>query len=297
MKINPSSDIIYSLYVNIGGKIIMKILRAIGAFFAKIGRWIANTAWVQPLLIVGGIFAIIFSIPYIKKGFEGLFNDDTDTDYEWYKGQALGLEENGAADKLLGYLENYSKDAEKIRTEFAPKFVLAFVQQDCQNCKDSVEGYVNAINSGYVPGMRIYTILVDQMDSAGKTYLAKDIYGKHTGLFEDLVEAYGEDGKEDYPLYRNLITKGDSTKVDSLMEKSAGLDEASTSEAGLQTPLTMVVDLDKFDAGYYGIDGVTQLFYNYNDFDDSSATSAASKGQVVRDFWNYEGLFDPEYSK
>ena len=51
----------------------MKILRAIGHFFAKIGRWIANTAWVQPLLIVGGIFAIIFSIPYIKRGFENLF--------------------------------------------------------------------------------------------------------------------------------------------------------------------------------------------------------------------------------
>ena len=43
----------------------MFVLRAIGRFFAKIGRWIRDTAWVQPLLIVGGIFAIIFSIPKI----------------------------------------------------------------------------------------------------------------------------------------------------------------------------------------------------------------------------------------
>ena len=43
----------------------MVVLRAIGRFFARIGRWIRDTAWVQPLLIVGGIFAIIFSVPYI----------------------------------------------------------------------------------------------------------------------------------------------------------------------------------------------------------------------------------------
>ncbi len=43
----------------------MIILKAIGAFFVKIWRWIKDTAWVQPLLIVGAIFAVIFSIPYI----------------------------------------------------------------------------------------------------------------------------------------------------------------------------------------------------------------------------------------
>lgn len=43
----------------------MIFLKAIGAFFVKIWRWIKETAWVQPLLIVGAIFGIIFSIPYI----------------------------------------------------------------------------------------------------------------------------------------------------------------------------------------------------------------------------------------
>ena len=40
----------------------MIVLRAIGAFFARIWRWIRETAWVQPLLIVGIIFGIMFSI-------------------------------------------------------------------------------------------------------------------------------------------------------------------------------------------------------------------------------------------
>ena len=51
----------------------MKVLRAIGRFFARIGRWIRDTAWIQPLLIVGGIFGIIFSIPYITNWVKSWF--------------------------------------------------------------------------------------------------------------------------------------------------------------------------------------------------------------------------------
>ena len=276
----------------------MKILRAIGHFFAKIGRWIANTAWVQPLLIVGGIFAIIFSIPYIKRGFENLFAKENNTEYAWYQAQALSLEENGQADRLLGYLENYNaENHNKIKGEFGSKFILSLVKQDCTNCKDAYDGYINAISNGYVQGFKMWTILVDKMDDAGKEYLAKPIYAKHTGLFEQLVEYYGECDDEDYPLYRNLITKNKSSVVSTMKTKSSKLDAASTSDEGLDTPLTMVVDLEKYDAGYYGCNGITQLFYNYIDFDLSGSTNAATKGMVIRDFWNYEGVFDPEMAE
>jgi len=273
----------------------MKILRAIGHFFAKIGRWIANTAWVQPLLIVGGIFAIIFSIPYIKRGFENLFKNDTDTDYQWYEGKALSLEENGQADRLLGYLESYdSKNASKIKDEFGSKFFLSFSKQSCSNCKDAVEGYVNASDNGYVKDFKFYTILVDKMDSDGKEYLAKPIYAKHTGLFEQLVEYYGECDSNDYPLYRNLELKNKSSIVTSMKTKSSKLDVASTSDEGLDTPLTFLVDLEKAEKGYYHTNGITQLFYNYIDFDFSDSPNSATKGMVVRDIWNYQGIFNPD---
>lgn len=42
-----------------------KFLKVIGTPFIKLWTWIKETAWVQPLLIVGIIFAIIFSIPSI----------------------------------------------------------------------------------------------------------------------------------------------------------------------------------------------------------------------------------------
>ena len=62
----------------------MKVLRVIGGFFARIGRWIRDTAWVQPLLIVGGIFGIIFSIIPIKDGIEKLMEEGDPTE-KYYK--------------------------------------------------------------------------------------------------------------------------------------------------------------------------------------------------------------------
>ena len=270
----------------------MKILRPIGAFFAKIGRWIANTAWVQPLLIVGGIFGIIFSIPYIKKGFEGLFSGDDDEDYEWYEARALGLEENGQADRLLTYLEEFDNtNAEKIRSEFGSKFFLTFAKKGCTNCNDAIEGYKYAANAGWAEGLKIYTFLVDKMDDDGEEYIAKPIYDNHNDLFAQLKETFEEDS-DDYPLYRNLINKGKSSTVTTLKERVAKLYGAAKSDEGLDTPLTLLIDLD---TEYYGSNGVTALFFNYIDFDESTTINAATKAQVVRDIWNYEGYFDKDY--
>ena len=40
----------------------MVVLSAIGRFFKKIWDWIKQTAWIQPLLIVGIIFGVIFIV-------------------------------------------------------------------------------------------------------------------------------------------------------------------------------------------------------------------------------------------
>lgn len=51
-----------------------KVLKAIGGFFKRIWEWIKNTAWVQPVLIVSLIFAVIFSINPIIKGVKSALN-------------------------------------------------------------------------------------------------------------------------------------------------------------------------------------------------------------------------------
>ncbi|MGN1295280.1 MAG: hypothetical protein ACI4U5_02615 [Bacilli bacterium] len=53
-----------------------KVLKAIGGFFKRIWEWIKNTAWVQPVLIVSLIFAVIFSINPIVNGIKSALNSN-----------------------------------------------------------------------------------------------------------------------------------------------------------------------------------------------------------------------------
>ena len=62
-------------------KIFKKVLTAIGHFFRNIWRYIMTNAWIQPILIVALIFAIIFGLTGVPKLFdkiEGWFDDSTD---------------------------------------------------------------------------------------------------------------------------------------------------------------------------------------------------------------------------
>ena len=292
LKINTKNDNIDSLYVNIGGKLPMKVLRAIGGFFAKIGRWIASTAWIQPLLIVGGIFGIIFSIPYIKQGIEGLQTDNTDYKYEYYKDHALSLKEDGRADKLLHYLAEYDENVENIRKEYGAKFFLAFVKKDCVNCKDNVAGYKNLASNFSAWKLdhtfKLYTILVDKTDDDGE-YMAKKILRKNNELFEDLAAEYGE-ADPDYPLYRNLPDKKESiaSKIREFPEQT--LETGN----GMETPTVFMIDIDGATTNF-SVNGITQIFFNYIDFITENI-NARSKGQMLRDCWSYQGIFDPEYN-
>lgn len=271
----------------------MKILRAIGGFFAKIGRWVASTAWIQPLLIVGGIFGIIFSIPYIKKGIEGLQADNTDYKYQYYKDHSLGLKEDGKADKLLHYLDEYEDNVENIRKEFGSKFFLTFAKKDCVNCKDAVAGYKN-LTSNFSSwkldkSFKLYSILVDKTDDDGE-YLAKKILSKNNDLFTKLAADYGE-SDPDYPLFRNL-----PDKKSGMIQKICDFPEQTlTTGNGMETPTTFLIDIDGADSNF-SVNGITQIFFNYIDFIEGDV-NARSKGQMLRDAWSYSGIFDPDYNK
>lgn len=94
----------------------MVILKAIGAFFVKIWRWIKETAWVQPLLIVGTIFAVIFSIPYITRWMQSFAGEGNG---QFFKNYDLSLqnerfvlgEVNSDADKMTQSLYEYTLKA------------------------------------------------------------------------------------------------------------------------------------------------------------------------------------------
>src|SRR5574344_2269684 len=70
----------------------MEILKKIAAPFVAIWRWIKETAWVQPLLIVGVIFAVIFSIPSITKAIQSASSGSSDG-LDYYKSVQLSLDD------------------------------------------------------------------------------------------------------------------------------------------------------------------------------------------------------------
>ena len=83
-----------------------RVLNAIGGFFKKIGRWIKETAWIQPVLIVGAIFGLIMSIKPISNWITGLTKVTSESNF--YKTNLVNYEElvkkvdeNGEEDVLI----------------------------------------------------------------------------------------------------------------------------------------------------------------------------------------------------
>ncbi len=108
-----------------------KILAVIGGFFARIWRWIVETAWIQPLLIVGAIFGIIFSIPSISSWISDA--SDTRGQYKFYNSHKLSTKE------LLECYEN--DDFSKILEKDADRGLLVFIEKDCSECIAQEEAF------------------------------------------------------------------------------------------------------------------------------------------------------------
>ena len=134
----------------------MIILKSIGALFVKLWRWIKETAWVQPLLIVGGIFAIIFSIPYITDwvnswgyGASGAYFSSKLQSLEGERDEySLGTENDYLtdADKItMDIYKNttfaYNGEYSSIDSAYGEKFFLVFTGDDCSGCDAAEEGF------------------------------------------------------------------------------------------------------------------------------------------------------------
>ena len=276
----------------------MKILRAIGGFFAKIGRWIANTAWIQPLLIVGGIFGVIFSIPYIKTAIENSQVDTTDYDYAYYtaSSRALDLKENStakrSADKLFSNLElNNAEGYKTINDNFGKKFFVTFIKKDCASCKECVEGWKEYAKMN--KDFKLYTIVMDKKaKSSDKDYLSKRIFNTYNQFFGSLDTTFGEEDKGEYALYKNVDSSVKSTYVTNL-NKFADNTTSSVGE-GIETPFTFMYDFDKIEseADYVNTYKVTAVMFNYVSLIEGTS-NIYTKKLLLDDAWNYKGVFNP----
>ena len=160
-------------------------MKSIGSFFSRVfggfWGWIKETAWVQPLLIVGTIFAIIFSIPTITEWVNGIAEsiNSPETYYRNFEKKLEGEEDSEAQKLIDAMMDNSDK--------YGEKFMVVFVQKTCQFCKDAQP----AFNELVVNTSRYYG--TQESDSISE--VTKDQFGtfKFFTIFTDESYDFPED--------------------------------------------------------------------------------------------------------
>jgi len=305
----------------------MKVLKAIGGFFARIGKWIRDTAWVQPLLIVGGIFALIFAIKPTVNWVKSWFSTG-DAVEKYYQNKKLSWDNAGNGNSQVEHLFDYMMDPEgKYKGEFAEKFFVLFYVDGSEGCTANYDGfnfleqnigkdefsneqlkldldkrdYANSdalFNSAYEASktLTIYTVDCGEIDdrdsseSKHKTYFEKYIYGSKTGT----AELPGQDlfgylvEEEEYTTpYLNSIASEQGGDGNKLLAKKWAFQEDTTETTGFYQPSCLL-----YEKSYYG----QALEYNISevmfDFQGEEGTGTASdKGRTVWNCWTHNKNF------
>ena len=231
----------------------MKILSAIGRFFARIGRWIKETAWIQPLLIVGAIFAVIFAIPHIIDGVKGWFNDSdaANTFYAQYRLSLTGADKiktgesvgSSDVDKFFTYLEDPEKKSDLLKmTGNQERFFVAFIEKESSSAKDLYGGlktfkdkWKNAEFAEDLKGkgnFKLLTVYTDTTNSDGEN-LFDMVWRNHYQLFEDLADG-------------NFLPKTYYAQNEGYQESNYAsnfvVSDEKTEECPMSTPLVMYFD-------------------------------------------------------
>lgn len=275
----------------------MVVLTAIGRFFKKIWDWIKNTAWIQPLLIVGIIFGVIFSIPEIVKAINS-GTAERNKHQRYYQKFQISLEYDAKDEKgenvskvdrftlkLQDMMDGKAGAKEAFKSEFSylgDKFFVTYVQQECPNCeaaRDAFELFASKLNKG----------------DGDKAFVSKsgDLFNMAT-IFTDEVTNYTTDeetafvqhlrGNEGFyetvGAYANLTDYAYNGKYN-----AADLEALETADPdNFSTPTIMLFELNSesvISEVMFGVSG--------NDFNE--------KAKTLLNCWNHDKEFSPTPNK
>ena len=258
----------------------MKVLKAIGNFFARIWRWIKETAWVQPLLIVSLIFGIILLIQPISQGVTALADLITNNE-KYYKDNQVKLA-NGSARKLI-----YDEDT---RFKDNDKYFLVFLQSDCSNCKEAYSAWKTLFeDKTFAPeeGKGSYVLKTIYVDEQIKSY-------ELTDKLSEINKIFFSDYNDDYDIaptdFRKAIYAAAENASHEYGMSAWGnnetkfheiLDGGESCDPDLWTPLILLMNKESENAfniqdALIGIDG----------------SSKYDKARVLYDCWNETGDFE-----
>ena len=264
----------------------MVVLRAIGRFFARIGRWIKETAWIQPLLIVGGIFAIIFSIPYLTKWVKSWFKDESAAE-KYYSSKKLSLKnaEDGKSevDVLFNYL-TAEGDQEKIETgkkKFGEKFFFAIVQESCSACNDRY-GAFKTLEDQWGKGsfeelkgqgeFKLFTIYADSKNDDGDNLFEKVYERDDVGAFFENTTDYMSGNHADHPYYINGKESAYETNLKNLDNREE-----------ITTPAVFLIDFtEEGRRDWTTPNGVREVLFT---FDGTDGSDDYAKARTLRNAW------------
>ena len=230
------------------------ILKAIGAFFGKIFNWVKETAWIQPLLVVGLIFGIIFSIPSISSGIKDLSDNS---------GKYAFINKNDiTAEDFLKYEEEG-----KLEEEYGQKFLLILVEEDCSACTKAENGIKYFVNTYYAN------------KAEHEKPVVKFMYA-YTPDFE-----YNEDDKDykDVPHYYKWLEEN-VTNLDLINKLTTGESDDVTDQdysddltnGDVPTPTMILYENGNIIDVYFGINGTEKVVI----------------AEFVSDFYYHEGTFE-----
>ena len=265
----------------------MIVLSAIGRFFKKIWDWIKNTAWIQPLLIVGIIFGVIFSIPSIVKAAQKSKSEKAtyNTYYHNFK-YSLEGEADSKADKFTTRLEEvFQGNEENFKNEFGElgdKFFVAFVAKDCDKCEDAKEGFSTFEkkfnkNESYMSEKdtseeyHLVTIFAD--DENNDTTDTTTAFVKYLERHQDFFEDAGSVAYETPYYYNNKLNDSDIEALE------------TADPDNFLTPTIFLVELGETAKANKQIPGVTEILFGVEGSDKNE------KARTLLDCWNHTGDF------
>ena len=288
----------------------MNILKAIGGLFVRLWRWIKETAWVQPLLIVGAIFAVIFSIPHITEwvGSLGIGSASayyTDFKLTLEKENTVANEFPSAADQLTKALwdnsnlsnnsehpvvETYAEykanlDASGVLTEYGEKFFLFYVGKDCSNC-DAIQPGVKALQDDwkarFIPtdgrNFKLFTIFADDESTNDEDYENEEekAFVRYLDKFFDLGYWFEIGGRlTDQTPYKTNASVSD-TDYENL---------ANADHDGFATPTILLIDFSK-EAFELGRPGVSEVLFGV------TGSDKFAKAKLLMNMWNHTDVDD-----
>ncbi len=290
----------------------MNILKAMNASLTKLWRWIRETAWVQPLLIVGAIFAVIFSIPKATAWVQS-FGVGTSTAY--YMAQRKTLEGetkeigdiSSEADKLTYALMKWSNFAdqgteyetydawktafdassEKATIEKAggEKFFLVYVAKDNTASDEAQEGFETLEDNWgtrYVAADKrsfaFSTIYTDEDSTNDEDFVIdseKTAFNRYLVKFDDLGFFSDAGARFDLCPYKKNASLTTSSNYDNFTDAGTKLDASS-----FVKPTVILIDFSKeaFDLGRVGVSEV--LF-------GVSGDKSYDKATLLMKMWNH----------